>query len=110
MNGCGKSTLFKIIAGLEAKDGGNISFKKGASVGYLAQDPHLDESKTIGEEIESSLKEIRGKVLRYNLITGQLSSSLPDAESQKLLQEQGELHSWIERHGGREELETKKEM
>ena len=39
MNGCGKSTLFKIIAGLETKDSGNISFKKGASVGYLARGP-----------------------------------------------------------------------
>jgi ATPase subunit of ABC transporter with duplicated ATPase domains len=45
MNGCGKSTLFKIVAGLETKDSGNISFKKGASVGYLAQDPYLDDPR-----------------------------------------------------------------
>ena len=55
MNGCGKSTLFRIIAGLETKDEGNLSFKKGATVGYLAQDPLLDNTKTIGQEIETAL-------------------------------------------------------
>jgi len=98
MNGCGKSTLFKIVAGLETKDEGNISFKKGASVGYLAQDPHLDEAKTIGEEIENALKEIRERVSRYHRINEMLGSSNSDHE--KLMEEQGKLHSWIEHHGG----------
>lgn len=99
MNGCGKSTLFKIVAGLETKDEGNISFKKGASVGYLAQDPHLDESKTIGEEIETALKEIRERVSKYNRINDLLSSASV-SDSQKLMEEQGELQSWLEHHGG----------
>lgn len=100
MNGCGKSTLFKIISGLEGKDDGNISFKKGAAIGYLAQDPHLDESKTINEEIETALKKIREKVTRYNHVTDMLSSSLSAPETEKLMEEQGELQSWIEHHGG----------
>jgi ATP-binding cassette subfamily F protein uup len=99
MNGCGKSTLFKIVAGLETKDSGNISFKKGASVGYLAQDPHLDESRTINEEIETALKAIREKVSRYDRIN-ELLSSATDRDSQKLLEEHGEIHSWLEHHGG----------
>ena len=99
MNGCGKSTLFKIVAGLETKDSGNISFKKGASVGYLAQDPYLDESKTINEEIESALKAIREKVSRYDRLN-ELLSSASEIDSQKLLEEHGEIHSWLEHHGG----------
>ena len=99
MNGCGKSTLFKIIAGQETKDSGNISFKKGASVGYLAQDPHLDESKTINEEIENALKSIREKVSRYDRLN-ELLSSVSEIDSQKLLEEHGEIHSWLEHHGG----------
>ncbi len=98
MNGCGKSTLFKIVAGLEIKDKGIISFKKGASVGYLSQDPRLDESKTINEEIETALKEIRGKVFRYNQIAEMHPSSA--ANFSKLMEEQGELQSWLEHHGG----------
>ncbi len=99
MNGCGKSTLFKIVASLETKDDGNISFKKGASVGYLAQDPPLDDTKTIGEEIESALKAIREKSFRYNQIN-ELLSTASNSDSHKLMEEQGEIHSWIEHHGG----------
>lgn len=105
VNGCGKSTLFRIVAGLEPKDEGTVSFKKGASVGYLAQDPHLDDSKTIGEEIEDVLHEIRDKVSRYNRLneTASTLSSGSGGDSQKMqnsLEELGALQSWIEHHGG----------
>ena len=105
MNGCGKSTLFRIVAGLEAKDEGNISFKKGATVGYLAQDPYLDNTKTIGQEIETVLNEIRDKVSRYNKLN-ELVSTASSGDSQKTqntqhtMKELGALQSWIEHHGG----------
>lgn len=106
VNGCGKSTLFRIVAGLEPKDVGTVSYKKGASVGYLAQDPHLDDSKTIGQEIEDVLHEIRDKVSRYNMLNetaSTLSSDSSSGDSQKMqnsLEELGALQSWIEHHGG----------
>ncbi len=102
MNGCGKSTLFRIIAGLETKDEGNLSFKKGATVGYLAQDPLLDNTKTIGQEIETALNEIRDKVSKYNRLN-ELVSTASNGGSQKTqhaIEELSALQSWIEHHGG----------
>ena len=53
VNGCGKSTLMKIIAGLESSDGGVITMQKGLRLGYLAQQGMVDENKTVLEEMES---------------------------------------------------------
>ena len=53
VNGCGKSTLMKIIAGIESSDGGTITMQKGLKLGYLAQQGLVDENKTVLEELES---------------------------------------------------------
>jgi len=53
VNGCGKSTLMKIIAGLETSDGGSITMQKGLKLGYLAQQGTVDENRTVLEELES---------------------------------------------------------
>lgn len=98
MNGSGKSTLFSILAGLDEKDSGNISFRRGATVGFLPQEPVLDDRLTVAEEIEQGLKDIRSALSEFNQISARLSQDDPDME--RLLVRQGELVSWIEHHGG----------
>ncbi|ABB32704.1 ABC transporter related protein [Geobacter metallireducens RCH3] len=98
VNGCGKSTLMQILAGLEERDGGTIMTRRGASIGYLSQEPLLDDGLTIGEEIEQGLVEIRRVMTEYEGVTAQLAEPSPDHD--RLLERQGELTSWIEHHGG----------
>ncbi|QSV44566.1 energy-dependent translational throttle protein EttA [Geobacter benzoatilyticus] len=98
VNGCGKSSLMQILAGIEERDGGTIMTRRGASIGYLPQEPLLDESLTVGEEIEQGLVEIRRIMAEYEQVAAQLAAPSPDHE--RLLERQGELSTWIEHHGG----------
>jgi len=97
-NGAGKSTLLTILAGVEDSDGGTISMKRGASVGYLSQEPILDENSTVAAEIEGGLQEIRSAIAAFHEISERMADNPPDLE--KLLTRQGELSVWIEHHGG----------
>ena len=97
-NGAGKSTLLTILAGIDDHDGGSIAMKRGASVGYLSQEPVLDENSTVAAEIEGGLKEIRAAMASFNELSERMASNPPDME--RLLVRQGELSAWIEHHGG----------
>lgn len=108
-NGCGKTTLFRLIAGAEAPDSGNIAFKRGSSIGYLPQEPFLDPDRSVAEEIESALGEVREKLDRYRRLgealegghksSNESSGSLGSPEMEKLLKEQETLGHWLEHHG-----------
>ena len=98
-NGSGKTTLLRLIAGLEAPDDGRIAYKRGATVGYLPQEPVLDEDRSVVEEIEATLVEIRQKVERYHAIGVRMAKAPPN-EMTKLLKEQEALGNWISHHGG----------
>ncbi|HBA88730.1 MAG TPA: energy-dependent translational throttle protein EttA [Geobacter sp.] len=97
-NGAGKSTLLTILAGMEDHDGGSIAMKRGASVGYLSQEPVLDDNSTVAGEIEKGLQAIRSAMASFNELSERMASNPPDME--KLLDRQGELSVWIEHHGG----------
>ncbi|GFO68298.1 energy-dependent translational throttle protein EttA [Geomonas limicola] len=97
-NGAGKSTLLTILAGVEDSDGGSIAMKRGAQVGYLSQDPILDESSTVAAEIESGLVKIRNAMAEFNEISDKMARNPADLD--RLLVRQGELSVWIEHHGG----------
>jgi len=97
-NGAGKSTLLTILSGAEERDGGSIAMKRGASVGYLSQEPVLDDDATVAAEIESGLTEIRRAVEQFHELAEKMASNPPDLE--RLLDRQGELTVWIEHHGG----------
>ncbi|MFY9269785.1 MAG: ABC-F family ATP-binding cassette domain-containing protein [Candidatus Manganitrophaceae bacterium] len=98
-NGCGKTTLFRIIAGVEPADGGVLSYKRGSSIGYLSQDPILTEDWTVAQEVESALTEIRKRRDRYQAIADAQQSAAP-AEMEKLLKEQQAVGEWLDHHQG----------
>jgi ATP-binding cassette ChvD family protein len=90
-NGTGKSTLLKIMAGLETANNGDASLAPDATVGMLQQEPPLTEGRTVLENVEEAVGEIKGKLDRYNEISEELAS--PDADYDTLLAEMGDLQT-----------------
>lgn len=93
-NGAGKSTLLKIMAGLEQTSNGDARLSPGYSVGILLQEPPLDESKTVLENIRDGKKELFEAINRYNLISAQMAD--PDADFDSLMEEMGKLQEQID--------------
>ena len=77
-NGMGKSTLLKIMAGLETVSNGEASLTPGFTVGILQQEPPLDDTKTVGENIKMAFGPIAEKVARFNEIGEEMAN--PDAD------------------------------
>ncbi|MEY9953784.1 energy-dependent translational throttle protein EttA [Leifsonia sp. EB34] len=93
-NGAGKSTILKIMAGLDTPSNGEAKLSPGYTVGILMQEPLLDESKTVLENVQEGVGEIKGKVDRFNEISGLLAD--PDADFDTLLAEMGTLQEQID--------------
>jgi ATP-binding cassette ChvD family protein len=93
-NGMGKSTLLKIMAGLDTVSNGEAQLSPGFSVGILQQEPPLDEDKTVGENIEQAFGEIKAKIRRFNAIGEEMAN--PDADFDKLMAEMGTLQEQID--------------
>lgn len=91
LNGSGKSSLLKIIAGLDQNYQGKVTFDREYKIGYLAQEPELDESKTVKEIVREGVKEIADVVDAYEAISLKLSEPMGDDEMMKVINEQGEL-------------------
>lgn len=96
-NGAGKSTILKIMAGLDTPSNGEAALAPGYSVGILMQEPELDESKTVLENIEEGLA-IKAKVDRFNEISALMAE--PDADFDTLLAEMGTLQEEIDAADG----------
>ena len=77
-NGAGKSTILKIMAGLDQPSNGEVMLAKGATVGILLQEPPLDETKTVLENVQEGAGEIKAKVDRYNEIAANYSDETAD--------------------------------
>jgi ATP-binding cassette ChvD family protein len=90
-NGTGKSTLLKIMAGLDHPSNGDAIIDPDATVGMLQQEPPLTEGKTVLENVEEAVGEIKGKLDRYNKISEELAD--PDADYDTLLAEMGDLQT-----------------
>lgn len=93
-NGAGKSTILKIMAGLDTPSNGEAILTPGYSVGILMQEPELDEEKTVLENVQMGVAEIKGKVDRFNEISAEMAN--PDADYDVLLPEMGELQEAID--------------
>ena len=90
-NGTGKSSLLKIMAGLDQPNNGDAIIDPDATVGMLQQEPPLTEGKTVLENVEEAVGEIKGKLDRYNEISEQMAD--PDADFDTLLAEMGDLQT-----------------
>ena len=97
-NGAGKSTLLKIMAGMDKDFQGEAFLGDGFTVGYLSQEPPLDETKNVRENIEEGLREMRDLLRRYDEI-GEAYGD-PDADYEKLGEEQAKLQDKIDAIGG----------
>ena len=96
-NGAGKSTILKIMAGLDTPSNGEASLAPGFTVGILMQEPELDETKTVLQNIEEGVA-IKAKLDRFNEISGLMAE--PDADFDALLAEMGTLQEEIDAADG----------
>ena len=97
-NGMGKSTLLKVMAGLEDVSNGEARLTPGYTVGLLQQEPPLDEDKTVRENIEMAFSDVIAKVNRFNQIGEEMAS--PDADFDALMAEMGRLQDEIDAANG----------
>jgi ATP-binding cassette ChvD family protein len=93
-NGAGKSSLLKIMAGTDHPSNGEATLSAGYSVGILAQEPELDESKTVLGNVEDGVAETKALLARYNEISEQMAD--PDADFDALMTEMGHLQEKID--------------
>ena len=100
VNGAGKSTLLKIMAGVEKDYGGEAWAAEGVRIGYLEQEPKLDESKTVSENVQMAFGKLRAALDRFNEISNLFAEPMDDATMDKLLAEQGDLQELIDAEEG----------
>ncbi|HLS49032.1 MAG TPA: ATP-binding cassette domain-containing protein, partial [Actinomycetaceae bacterium] len=93
-NGAGKSTILRIMAGLDQPSNGEARLSPGYTVGILEQEPRLDETKSVLENVQEGVADIKGKVDRFNEI-GELMAD-PDADFDALMAEMGTLQTEID--------------
>jgi len=93
-NGAGKSTILKIMAGLDQPSNGEARLSPGFTVGILMQEPELDESKTVLENVQEGVGPIKAKLDRFNEISAAMAE--PDADFDALLSEMGVLQEEID--------------
>jgi ATP-binding cassette ChvD family protein len=97
-NGAGKSTILKIMAGLDQPSNGEARLSPGYSVGILLQEPPLDESKTVLENVQEGMGDLYRKVQRFNAIGEEMAE--PDADFDALMAEMGKLQTEIDAANG----------
>ena len=98
MNGAGKSSLLKIIAGLDTEYQGEVVFSPGYSVGYLPQEPQMDDSLTVKEVVMQGVQEVVDILKEYEEVNMKFMEPMSDDEMNKLIERQGELTELIEQH------------
>lgn len=96
LNGSGKSSLLKIIAGVDKDYQGEVVFSPGYSVGYLEQEPKLDDTKTVKEVVQEAVQPIVDALKEYEEVNNAFAE--PDADFDKLCERQGELTELLDQY------------
>ena len=109
LNGSGKSSLLRIMAGVDTEHDGEARPQAGIKIGYLPQEPDLDASKDVRGNVEDGIREIKDMLDRFNAISMQFAEPMSDDEMSALLEEQGKLQDAIDAAGAWE-LERKLEI
>lgn len=100
LNGSGKSTLMKIIAGLEKSYKGEVVWAPGYTVGYLEQEPQLDDTKTVKEVVSEGVQEVMDLLKEYEEVNAKFCEPMSDKEMNALIERQGDLTEKIDHIGG----------
>ncbi|MBL0235651.1 MAG: energy-dependent translational throttle protein EttA [Saprospiraceae bacterium] len=109
LNGSGKSTLLKLIAGVDKNYNGKIEFDGNFKIGYLEQEPILDETKTVKEIVQQGVQKLVDLLKEYEDINLKFSEPMSDDEMNQLIERQGEVGEQLE-HLGAWELDNKLEV
>src|SRR5688500_18124527 len=108
LNGSGKSSLLKIIAGVDKQFQGDVAFSAGYSVGYLEQEPQLDPTKTVKDIVEEGVQPIVDLLREFDEINMKFGEEMSDDEMNKLIERQGEVQEKLD-HFNAWELDNKLE-
>ncbi len=100
VNGAGKSTLLKIIAGIETEYGGECFAAEGVRVGYLPQEPPLDPTKNVGDNVAEAFADLKAALARFNEISDRFAEPMDEGEMDALLAEQATLQEKIDNQDG----------
>ncbi len=109
LNGSGKSTLLKIMSGVDKDIEGEARAQSGIKVGYLPQEPQLDDTKTVREVVGEGVGDVQRLLDRFNAISDKFAEPMADDEMNKLMEEQAKMQDQIDAAGGWE-LERKLEI
>ncbi|RIJ37798.1 energy-dependent translational throttle protein EttA [Pontibacter oryzae] len=96
LNGSGKSSLLKIIAGVDKEFQGEVVWSPGYTVGYLEQEPQLDPTKTVREVVEEGVSEVVGLLKEFDEINMKFGEEMTDDEMNKLIERQGEVQERLD--------------
>ena len=95
-NGSGKSTLLKIMAGVDTEFNGQAEPLKGIRIGFISQEPHLDMSKSVRENVEDAFADTKKLLNEFNEVSAKMGEPLSDAEMEKALEKMGRLQDQID--------------
>jgi len=98
LNGSGKSSLLKIIAGVDKSFQGEVVFSPGYTVGYLAQEPEMDDSLTVIDVVKQGVQKVVDILAEYEAVNMKFMEEMTDDEMAKLIDRQGELTELIDQH------------
>ena len=98
LNGAGKSSLLKIIAGIDKSYQGEVVFSPGYSVGYLPQEPELDNNLTVKEIVQQGVQKIVDVLQEYEEVNMKFAEPMSDEEMNRLIERQGELTELIDQY------------
>ncbi|HVF46645.1 MAG TPA: energy-dependent translational throttle protein EttA [Pyrinomonadaceae bacterium] len=109
LNGAGKSSLLRIIAGIDKEFNGEVVFSKGYSVGYLEQEPKLDETKTVQQIVEEAVQSTVDLLKEYEEINAKFAEPMDDDAMNALIERQGEVQEKLD-HADAWDLDARLEM